>query len=172
MQTRKPAVGSAPNALPLVRMNKNEAPQMAPSTTSSSGVIQSRTAGLARAETGVVLQSAVAAHPQSSPEEQILREGQQMLIRSDGLGPIVALNLGADAWTRGMLVVDNAPVVYTSSVIAIGAASMMRCSERGLNPQKCRGKSSAYQQDPKRLDSREPAFGTAMYRIPPGLRSA
>nr|WP_180202392.1 FecR family protein [Pseudomonas sp. SbOxS1]NYU01814.1 FecR family protein [Pseudomonas sp. SbOxS1] len=55
-----------------------------------------------------VLQSAVAAHPQSSPEEQILREGQQMLIRSDGLGPIFALNLGADAWTRGMLVVDNA----------------------------------------------------------------
>jgi transmembrane sensor len=55
-----------------------------------------------------VLQSAVAAHPQSSPEELILREGQQMLIRSDGLGPIAALNLGADAWTRGMLVVDNA----------------------------------------------------------------
>ena len=55
-----------------------------------------------------VLQSAVAAHPLSSPEEQVLREGQQMLIRSDGLGPIVALNLGADAWTRGMLVVDNA----------------------------------------------------------------
>ena len=29
-------------------------------------------------------------------------------MRSNGLGPIVALNLGADAWTRGMLVVDNA----------------------------------------------------------------
>ena len=28
-------------------------------------------------------------------------------MRSNGLGPIVALNLGADAWTRGMLVVDN-----------------------------------------------------------------
>ncbi|MDN4546498.1 FecR domain-containing protein [Pseudomonas sp. C32] len=55
-----------------------------------------------------VLQSAVAAHPQSSPEEQILREGQQVLIRSNGLGPILAVNLGADAWTRGMLVVDNA----------------------------------------------------------------
>jgi transmembrane sensor len=55
-----------------------------------------------------VLQSAVAAHPQSSPEEQILHEGQQVLMRSNGLGPIVALNLGADAWTRGMLVVDNA----------------------------------------------------------------
>ena len=55
-----------------------------------------------------VLKSAVAAHPQSSPEEQILREGQQVLMRNNGLGPILPLNLGADAWTRGMLVVDNA----------------------------------------------------------------
>ena len=55
-----------------------------------------------------VLQSAVAAHPESSAEEQILREGQQVLMRNNGLGPIIALNLGADAWTRGMLVVDNA----------------------------------------------------------------
>ena len=55
-----------------------------------------------------VLQSAVAAHPQSSPEEQILREGQQVLMRNNGFDPIIALNLGADAWTRGMLVVDNA----------------------------------------------------------------
>ncbi|MNG25740.1 fec operon regulator FecR [compost metagenome] len=29
-------------------------------------------------------------------------------MRSNGLGPVVAVNLGADAWTRGMLVVDNA----------------------------------------------------------------
>ncbi|WP_445180671.1 FecR domain-containing protein [Pseudomonas sp. McL0111] len=55
-----------------------------------------------------VLQSAVAAHAESNPEEQILREGQQVLMRSDGLDPILALNPGADAWTRGMLVVDNA----------------------------------------------------------------
>ncbi|WP_433737486.1 FecR domain-containing protein [Pseudomonas putida] len=55
-----------------------------------------------------VLQSAVAAHPQSNTDEQILREGQQVMIRNDGLGPIAALNMGADAWTRGMLVVDNA----------------------------------------------------------------
>ena len=55
-----------------------------------------------------VLQSAVAAHPESSPDEQILREGQQVLIRNDSLGPVAALGLGADAWTRGMLVVDNA----------------------------------------------------------------
>ncbi|WP_460120236.1 FecR domain-containing protein [Pseudomonas sp. S2_C03] len=55
-----------------------------------------------------VLKSAVAAHPESSPDEQILQEGQQVLMRSNGLGPIAALDLGADAWTRGMLVVDNA----------------------------------------------------------------
>jgi transmembrane sensor len=54
-----------------------------------------------------VLKSAVAAHPGASAEEQILREGQQVLMGSNGLGPIVALTLGADAWTRGMLVVDN-----------------------------------------------------------------
>jgi len=55
-----------------------------------------------------VLQSAVAAHSQSHPEEQILREGQQVLIRNDGLDAVAALTPGADAWTRGMLVVDNA----------------------------------------------------------------
>ncbi|MVV51086.1 FecR family protein [Pseudomonas sp. PB120] len=55
-----------------------------------------------------VLKSAVAAHPESNLDEQILHEGQQVLMRSNGLGPILALNLGADAWTRGMLVVDNA----------------------------------------------------------------
>lgn len=55
-----------------------------------------------------VLKSAVAAHPQSSPDEQILGEGQQVLMRRDGLGPLLALNSGADAWTRGMLVVENA----------------------------------------------------------------
>lgn len=55
-----------------------------------------------------VLQSAVAAHPQAAGNELILREGQQMLIRRNGLGPMLALAPGADAWTRGMLVVDNA----------------------------------------------------------------
>ncbi|HEY0286624.1 MAG TPA: FecR family protein [Pseudomonas sp.] len=57
-----------------------------------------------------VLQSAVAAHTQTETSEHILHEGQQMLIRSDGLGPMLALTPGADAWTRGMLVVDNAPL--------------------------------------------------------------
>ncbi|OCR26829.1 amino acid ABC transporter substrate-binding protein [Pseudomonas syringae] len=55
-----------------------------------------------------VLQSAVAAHTQHDPQEQILREGQQMFMSRDGLGPMLALKPGADAWTRGMLVVENA----------------------------------------------------------------
>lgn len=55
-----------------------------------------------------VLQSAVAAHPQATPHELILHEGQQMLIQRNSLGPMMALAPGADAWTRGMLVVDNA----------------------------------------------------------------
>ena len=54
-----------------------------------------------------VLQSAVAAKPQVSGEEQILREGQQVLMSHDHLGRIDSLSPGADAWTRGMLVVDN-----------------------------------------------------------------
>ncbi|WP_339544001.1 FecR family protein [Pseudomonas sp. RA_35y_Pfl2_P32] len=54
-----------------------------------------------------VLQSAVAARPQVRADEQILKEGQQVLMRRDGLGPLLALTPGSDAWTRGMLVVDN-----------------------------------------------------------------
>ncbi|SEM78735.1 FecR family protein [Pseudomonas sp. ok272] len=55
-----------------------------------------------------VLQSAVAARPQTRPDEQVLHEGQQVLMRRDGLGPLLATNAATDAWTRGMLVVDNA----------------------------------------------------------------
>ncbi len=55
-----------------------------------------------------VLQSAVAARAQAGQDEHVFKEGQQVLMRRDGLGPQQALNLGADAWTRGMLVVDNA----------------------------------------------------------------
>lgn len=54
-----------------------------------------------------VLQSAVAAKPQDSGDEQILHEGQQVLMSQNQLGQINGLRSGADAWTRGMLVVDN-----------------------------------------------------------------
>ncbi|MDE1167017.1 MAG: FecR family protein [Pseudomonas sp.] len=55
-----------------------------------------------------VLQSAVAAHAQGSNNEQVLHEGQQVLMHRNGLDLASALPPGADAWTRGMLVVDNA----------------------------------------------------------------
>lgn len=54
-----------------------------------------------------VLQSAVAARAQAHQQEQVFSAGQQVLIRRDSLGPQQSLNAGADAWTRGMLVVDN-----------------------------------------------------------------
>ncbi|UVL61261.1 FecR family protein [Pseudomonas sp. B21-032] len=54
-----------------------------------------------------VLQSAVAARPQDSGDEQIFKEGQQVLMNHDRLGRADGLAAGADAWTRGMLVVDN-----------------------------------------------------------------
>ena len=55
-----------------------------------------------------VLQSAVAAQPHALHQEQVFKAGQQVLMRSDGLGPTLAVTAASDAWTRGMLVVDNA----------------------------------------------------------------
>ncbi|MBV4538361.1 FecR domain-containing protein [Pseudomonas urmiensis] len=54
-----------------------------------------------------VLQSQVAAMPSNSGDERVLREGQQVLMNANGLGQISPVAAGADAWTRGMLVVDN-----------------------------------------------------------------
>ena len=54
-----------------------------------------------------VLQSRVAAHPENSVDEIIYNEGQQVLMHRDHLGQMLAVNAGADAWTRGMLVLDN-----------------------------------------------------------------
>jgi transmembrane sensor len=55
-----------------------------------------------------VLKSAVVAQPQGSSERQTLHEGEQLLMSRDGLEAIAALPPGADSWTRGMLVVDDA----------------------------------------------------------------
>jgi len=54
-----------------------------------------------------VLQSRVQAHPQDSVEQTIYSEGQQVLMHRDRLGQMYAVSPGADAWTRGMLVLDN-----------------------------------------------------------------
>jgi len=54
-----------------------------------------------------VMQSSVAAMPVNSGDELVLREGQQVLMNANGLGQVGPVEPGADAWTRGMLVVDN-----------------------------------------------------------------
>lgn len=54
-----------------------------------------------------VLQSAVAAMPRNSGDERVLQAGQQVLMDANGLGEPRPVPAGADAWTRGMLVVDN-----------------------------------------------------------------
>ncbi|MBJ9977003.1 FecR family protein [Pseudomonas sp. S75] len=54
-----------------------------------------------------VLQAQVAAQPRGRSDEQVLHEGQQVLMNAQGLGLIGPVKAGADAWTRGMLVVDD-----------------------------------------------------------------
>ncbi|WP_264310614.1 FecR domain-containing protein [Pseudomonas putida] len=54
-----------------------------------------------------VLQASVAAMPLNSGDEQVLHEGQQVLMDANGLGQVGQVAAGIDAWTRGMLVVDN-----------------------------------------------------------------
>lgn len=54
-----------------------------------------------------VLQASVAAMARNSGDEQVLNAGQQVLMGKDGLGRVRPVPAGADAWTRGMLVVDN-----------------------------------------------------------------
>lgn len=54
-----------------------------------------------------VLQSQVAAMPSNRADEQVLAAGQQVMMTATGLSQISPVAAGADAWTRGMLVVDN-----------------------------------------------------------------
>jgi transmembrane sensor len=55
----------------------------------------------------IVLQSAVAARPAARENERIVTQGQQVLIRRDDLSASQPAPVGADAWTHGMLVVEN-----------------------------------------------------------------
>ena len=54
-----------------------------------------------------VLQSAVAARPAQLADERVIPQGQQVRMRADGFDAVAPNRAGADAWTRGMLVVDN-----------------------------------------------------------------
>lgn len=55
----------------------------------------------------VVLQSAVAARPAQAEQERIIQAGQQVRMDSQQLSANEPAAVGADAWTRGMLVADN-----------------------------------------------------------------
>lgn len=55
----------------------------------------------------IVLQSAVVAQPQNSREKRIIGAGEQVLMGNHHLGSSSAAPLAADAWIRGMLVVEN-----------------------------------------------------------------
>lgn len=54
-----------------------------------------------------VLQSAVAAHPSKSGETRVIEAGQQVDMLSTGLGSSQPAAPAADAWSRGMLVVEG-----------------------------------------------------------------
>ena len=58
----------------------------------------------------IVLKSAVAAHPERGDEERVIGEGQQVLMRRAWLGASQPAPVGADAWSRGMLVVEDMPL--------------------------------------------------------------
>jgi len=58
----------------------------------------------------IVLQSAVAARPLSATQERIIQSGEQVRMDSRQLGDSSPAPIGADAWSRGMLVADNLPL--------------------------------------------------------------
>ena len=58
----------------------------------------------------IVLQSAVAARPLSGTQERIIQSGEQVRMDSRQLGDSSPAPIGADAWSRGMLVADNLPL--------------------------------------------------------------
>ncbi|WP_434135130.1 FecR family protein [Pseudomonas luteola] len=62
-----------------------------------------------------VLQSAVAAQPRFGLGEAVIPQGEQVLMMADRLDELKDAPANADAWTHGMLVVDNQPL---SDVVA------------------------------------------------------
>ena len=57
-----------------------------------------------------VLKSAVEARPQASSQTRVVEQGQQLSMRLGQLGPSLPAEANADAWSRGMLVVDDVPL--------------------------------------------------------------
>ena len=81
-----------------------------------------------------VLQSCVQAHPEDSVEQTIYSEGQQVLMHRDRLGQRYAVKPGADAWTRGMLVLDNVRLGDMVGELNRYHRGPPRCSPRSGRP--------------------------------------
>jgi transmembrane sensor len=60
----------------------------------------------------IVLQSAVAARPLAGSQERIIHSGEQVRMDSQHLSASSPAPVGADAWSRGMLVADNLPLQH------------------------------------------------------------
>lgn len=58
----------------------------------------------------IVLQSAVAAQPQTSLQREIVKAGHQRLMQRERLSADSPAPLAADAWSRGMLVAEQMPL--------------------------------------------------------------
>lgn len=58
----------------------------------------------------IVLQSAVAARPRAATQERIIHSGEQVRMDRHHLSDSSPAPVGADAWSRGMLVADNLPL--------------------------------------------------------------
>ncbi|GLZ84527.1 sensor [Metapseudomonas resinovorans] len=58
----------------------------------------------------IVLESAVAARPHNGSAERVVRAGEQVWIDNDHLGPTRAAPVGAEAWSRGLLVAEDMPL--------------------------------------------------------------
>lgn len=58
----------------------------------------------------IVLRSAVAARPSKASQTRVVEAGQQLLMQSATLGTAEAAPAAADAWSRGMLVVEDMPL--------------------------------------------------------------
>ncbi|WP_044874266.1 FecR family protein [Pseudomonas sp. LFM046] len=58
----------------------------------------------------IVLESAVAAQPRNGSAERVIRAGEQISMDRQHLGQTHAAPVGAEAWSRGMLVAEDMPL--------------------------------------------------------------
>ncbi|MCY1303382.1 Protein FecR [compost metagenome] len=77
----------------------------------------------------IVLESAVAAAPRNSGAERVIRAGEQVVIDHGRLGPSETAPVGAEAWSRGLLVAEDMPLGQL-----VAALGEYRSGYLGLDP--------------------------------------